>query len=208
MKVNVISFETNKAAGDIVLNEDVFGLAVRPELLQMAVRWRRAKDQAGTHKTKEIGDVSGTTAKPWKQKGTGHARQGSRRSPQFRGGAVIFGPVVRSHAFNLPKKVRKLALKMALSDKLAKGQLAVVDNVAVSTPKTSEVAKKFAQLGWGSVLVIDGNNVNEPFKKAVSNLKQVDVLPQIGANVYDILRHERLILTKEAVKALEERLNG
>ena len=208
MKVSVVSFDTNKAVEDIVLSADIFGQPVRQELLQQVVRWQLAKKQAGTHKTKGISDISGTTAKPWKQKGTGHARQGSRRSPQFRGGAVIFGPVVRSHAFGLPKKVRKLALRMALSAKLAKGELTIVDSIALQSPKTSVLVKKLGSLGWKSALIIDGNTVNDSVKKAVSNIKAVNVLPQIGANVYDILRHEKLVLTKDAVKSLEERLNG
>lgn len=205
MKVKVITLE-NKAAGEIELNKDVFGLAVRQDLLHRAVEWQRAKAQAGTHKTKTISEISGTTKKPFKQKGTGQARQGSLRSPQMRGGATIFGPVVRSHEIGLPKKVRKLALKMALSAKHKEKSLFILEDTDVKKPQTKAIAAAFAKAGWDKPLIIDGVKVNEGFAKAARNIKHVDVLPQIGANVMDILRHKQLVLTKDAVKALEERL--
>jgi len=205
MKLNVITLE-NKQAGDIALNPEIFGLKVRKDILHRVITWQLAKRRAGTHKTKGISDISGTTAKPWKQKGTGRARQGSLRSPQFRGGAVIFGPVVRSHAYDLPKKVRKLGLKMALSSKQAEGKLAVIKDADFAQGKTAALAKSLAALGWESVLFIDGPQVNDAFAKAVSNLKGADVLPQQGANVYDIIKHQQLVLTEAAVKHLEERL--
>ncbi|MCA1939399.1 MAG: 50S ribosomal protein L4 [Caenispirillum bisanense] len=204
MKVDVITLD-NKSAGSVELAEDIFGLDVRGDLLHRVVRWQLAKRQAGTHKTKGISEISGTTKKPYKQKGTGHARQGSLRSPQYRGGATIFGPVVRSHAHDLPKKVRKLGLKTALSAKAKDGKLVVLD-AAADVAKTKELAAKFKALGWSSVLIIDGEQVNEQFSRAARNIVGIDVLPQQGANVYDILRRDTLVLTKAAVEKLEERL--
>ena len=168
----------------------------RPDILARMVNWQLAKRRAGTHDTKEIGEISGGGRKPWNQKGSGRARQGSTRSPQWRKGAVIFGPTPRSHAHDLPKKVRKLALKTALSTKRAEGKLVVVDAAKLAEGKTKELAKRFAKLGWGSVLVIDGPSVDANFARAARNLPQVDVLPQQGANVYDILRRDTLVLTR------------
>lgn len=205
MKIKVVTLE-NKAAGEIELNDSIFGLEVRKDLLHRMVEWQRAKAQAGTHKTKGISEISGTTKKPFKQKGSGNARQGSLRSAQMRGGATIFGPVVRSHAVGLPKKVRALALKHALSSKQKEGKLFVIESAEVKKPQTKEIAATFKKNGWDAPLIIDGATVNEGFAKAARNIKFVDVLPQIGANVYDILRHKQLVLTKDAVKALEERL--
>ena len=205
MKVKVVTLE-NKVAGEVELNKDVFGIEVRQDLLHRAVEYQRAKKQAGTHKTKTISEISGTTKKPWKQKGTGSARAGSLRSPQFRGGATIFGPVVRSHAVGMPKKVRKLALKMALSAKQKEGALFVLESAQVKKPQTKAIAATFKKQGWDKPLIIDGKAVDEGFAKAARNIKHVDVLPQIGANVYDILRHKQLVLTKDAIASLEERL--
>lgn len=205
MKVKVVTLE-NKAAGEIEIADSIFAAPVRKDILHRAVIWQRAKAQAGTHKTKGISEISGTGKKPFKQKGSGNARQGSMRSAQMRGGATIFGPVVRSHAIDLPKKVRKLALKVALSSKQADGTLVVVDSFDIKAPKTKAMVELFAKNGWDAPLFIDGTIVNESFAKAARNIKFVDVLPQQGANVYDILRHKQLILTKDAVKHLEERL--
>ena len=205
MKASVITLD-NAPAGEIELDEQVFGLPVRKDILARMVNWQLAKRRAGTHKTKGISDISGTTKKPYKQKGTGRARQGSLRSPQFRGGAVIFGPVVRSHAHDLPKKVRKLALKTALSAKAADGRLVVLDRAATDGHKTKALAGRLGKLGWGSVLVIDGPVLDENFRRAAANLIGVDLLPQQGANVYDILRRDTLVLTRDAVQHLEARL--
>jgi len=205
MKLAVKSLD-NKAAGDIEVADDIFGLPVRKDILARMVQWQLAKRRAGTHKTKGISDISGTTKKPWKQKGTGRARQGSLRSPQFRGGAVIFGPVVRSHEYGLQKKVRRLALKTALSAKQAEGKLVVLDSAKVKDAKTSALAKSFAKLGLASALIIDGATVDESFARAARNLPGIDVLPQQGANVYDIMRRDTLVLTRDAVQALEARL--
>jgi large subunit ribosomal protein L4 len=205
MKTTIINLD-NAPVGEIELADSVFGIPVRADLLHRMVTYQLAKRQAGTHKTKIISEISGTTKKPYKQKGTGHARQGSLRSPQFRGGAVIFGPVVRSHAHDLPKKVRKLALKTALSAKAAEGKLIVLDQATAETPKTGTLAGRLEALGWGSVLVIAGAKVDTNFALASRNMPFVDVLPQIGANVYDILRRDTLVLTRDAVEALEARL--
>jgi large subunit ribosomal protein L4 len=205
VKLQVFSLE-NKEVGSIELAEEIFGLPVRRDILARMVNWQLAKRRAGTHKTKGVSDISGTTKKPWRQKGTGRARQGSLRSPQFRGGAVIFGPVVRSHEFGLQKKVRRLALKTALSAKQAEGKLVVLDRAAVEAPKTSALAERFRALGWDSVLIIGGAVLDENFARAARNIPKVDVLPQQGANVYDILRRDTLVLTQDAVQALEARL--
>ncbi len=207
MKLKVTDI-SNKAVGEVEIDAvfaDIFGRTVRKDILARVVNWQLAKRRAGTHKTKEIGDISGTTKKPYSQKGTGNARQGSLRSPQFRGGATIFGPVVRSHAHDLPKKVRKLALKNALSAKHKDGKL-VVWGETTANGKTKELAAQFKKLGWNSVLVIDGPEVNEQFAKAARNIPNVDVLPQQGANVYDILRRDTLVLTRGAMEHLVERL--
>lgn len=196
----------NEQVGEIELSEAVFGLPARSDLLSRMVNWQLAKRRQGSHKTKGISEISGTTKKPWNQKGTGRARQGSLRSPQFRGGAVIFGPVVRSHAHDLTKKVRKLALKTALSVKAAEGKLLVLDAARADTHKTKALAEQLSKLGVTSVLVIDGANLDENFVRAAGNLPHVDVLPEQGANVYDILRRDTLVLTRNAVEQLEARL--
>jgi large subunit ribosomal protein L4 len=196
----------NKEVGSIDLAEEVFGLPVRRDILARMVNWQLAKRRAGTHKTKGISDIQGTTKKPWRQKGTGRARQGSLRSPQFRGGAVIFGPVVRSHEFSLQKKVRRLALKTALSAKQAEGKLIVLETAKLAEGKTAALVKRFDKLGWSSVLIIDGPTVDENFARAARNIPGIDVLPQQGANVYDILRRDTLVLTRDAVQHLEARL--
>jgi len=205
MKCQITSLD-NKKVGEIELAEEVFGLPVRKDILARAVNWQLNKRRQGTHKTKGISDIQGTTKKPWRQKGTGSARAGSLRSPQFRGGARIFGPVVRSHATDLPKKVRKLALKTALSSKQADGRLIVIDEVSASKAKTADLVKKLGKLGWQSVLIIGGAVIDENFRRAASNIPNLDVLPQQGANVYDILRRDTLVLTKDAVQHLEARL--
>jgi large subunit ribosomal protein L4 len=205
MKLATTSLD-NKEVGSIDLAEEVFGLPVRRDILARMVNWQLAKRRAGTHKTKGISDVQGTTKKPWRQKGTGRARQGSLRSPQFRGGAVIFGPVVRSHEFSLQKKVRRLALKTALSAKQAEGKLIVLERAKLAEAKTAALVKRFDKLGWSSVLIIDGPTVDENFARAARNIPGIDVLPQQGANVYDILRRDTLVLTRDAVQHLEARL--
>ncbi|MDH3236394.1 MAG: 50S ribosomal protein L4 [Alphaproteobacteria bacterium] len=205
IKLKAIDLD-NKAAGDVSLNDAVFGVDVRKDILARMVDWQLAKRRAGTHKVKTVGEIRGTTAKPWRQKGLGRARAGSLRATQFRGGATVFGPVVRSHAKDLPKKVRKLALKTALSAKASDGKLVILDAATIKQAKTKDLAKKVEKLGWSSVLIIDGSEIDENFARAARNLPGIDVLPQQGANVYDILRRDTLVLTKDAVKALEARL--
>ena len=206
MQVTVKTLD-NKEAGKLKLQDTVFGVEARADILHRVVNWQLAKRQAGTHSTKRIQDVSGTSAKPFKQKGTGRARQGSLRSPQMRGGATMHGPLPRSHEHKLPKKVRTLGLKMALSAKQQSGDLVVVDSLDVKGAKTKDLIKSFDAAGMSSVLVIDGAAVTESFAKAASNIPGVDVLPVQGANVYDILKREKLMLTKEAVTALETRFS-
>ena len=205
MKLTVRNLD-NQEVGDIELSDEVFGVPVRRDILARVVNWQLAKRRAGTHKTKGISDIRGTTKKPYKQKGTGRARQGSLRSPQFRGGAVIFGPVVRSHEFDLQKKVRRLGLKIALSAKQAEGKLIVIDEANIGEAKTKALRARLDALGWESVLIIDGAAVDEGFARAARNLPKVDVLPQLGANVYDIMRRDTLVLTRGAVQSLEARL--
>lgn len=205
MKCKVISLD-NKAAGDIELAEGVFGVRIRKDLLARMVNWQLAKRRAGTHKVKTISEISGTTRKPFKQKGTGRARAGSLRATQYRGGATVFGPVVRDHAHKLQKKVRKLALKSALSAKQADGKLIVLDDATLKTPKTRELVGRFSKLGWGNALIVGGTEIDTNFARAAANIPNVDVLPSQGANVYDILRRDVLVLTREAVENLEARL--
>jgi large subunit ribosomal protein L4 len=205
MRLSVCNLD-NEEIGDIELADEVFGLPIRRDILARVVNWQLAKRRAGTHKTKGISEIRGTTKKPYKQKGTGRARQGSLRSPQFRGGARIFGPVVRSHAFDLQKKVRRLGLKIALSAKQDEGKLVVIDAAHIEEAKTKALRARLAALGWDSVLIIDGSVVEENFARATRTLPRVDVLPQQGANVYDILRRDTLVLTREAVRELEARL--
>jgi len=196
----------NTDAGSVELSDAVFGAKVRADILSRLVHWQLAKRRAGTHKTKGISEIAGTTKKPWRQKGTGRARQGSLRSPQFRGGARIFGPVVRDHGYDLPKQVRKLGLVTALSSKRADGKLVVLDAAKLGSHKTKELALRFGKLGLSSALVIDGPELDQNFARAARNIPGIDVLPQQGANVYDILRRDVLVLTRAAVEHLEARL--
>ena len=205
MKYDVISLDSKKV-GDIELDDAVFGAKVRADILARVVNWQLAKRRTGTHKTKTRSEVRGTGAKPHRQKGTGRARQGTRRAPQMRGGGVVFGPRVRSHATKLPKKVRALALRSALSAKCSEGKLVVLDAAKANTHKTAELVKTLAKLGWTNALVIDGPELDENFLRAARNVAGLDVLPSQGANVYDILRRDTLVLTRAAVERLAERL--
>ena len=196
----------NAEVGEIELNDAIFGVTPRRDILTRVVNYQLAKRRSGNHKAKGISDVSGTTKKPWAQKGSGKARQGSLRSPQFRKGGVIFGPVVRDHAHSLPKKVRQLGLIMALSAKQLDGKLFVIDTATAATPKTAALVKQFGAMGLKSALIIDGSNLDANFALAARNIPLIDVLPEQGANVYDILRRDVLILTRNAVEQLQERL--
>jgi large subunit ribosomal protein L4 len=205
MKCDVVTLE-NKKSGSVDLDESVFGVAVRQDILSRMVNYQLAKRRSGNHKTKTIGEIRGTTAKPWNQKGTGRARAGSLRATQMRGGQTVFGPVVRSHAHSLNKKVRRLALKTALSSKQAEGKLIVLDEAKVTEAKTKSLSAQLSALGLKSALIVSGPEVDTNFAKAAANIPLIDVLPQQGANVYDILRRDTLVLTKDAVTHLVERL--
>ncbi|PTW99499.1 50S ribosomal protein L4 [Pararhodobacter aggregans] len=205
MKLDVIKLDAGKA-GEVDLNDAIFGLEPRADLLHRVVRWQRAKAQAGTHATLGKSDVSYSTKKIYRQKGTGGARHGSKKAPIFRKGGVYKGPTPRSHAFDLPKKVRALGLKHALSAKAAAGKLVILDAADLAEAKTAMLAKAVNDLGWKKVLIIDGASVNENFAAAARNLDGVDILPSMGANVYDILKRETLVITKAGVEALEARL--
>lgn len=197
----------NEEVGEISLNEDIFAVEfIRNDIIKQIIDWQRAKAMSGTHKTKTLSEVSGTTKKPFKQKGTGNARQGSLRSVQMRGGGVIHGPVVRSHTTKLPKKVRKLGLIHALSEKFSEGKLLIIDSLKLETPKTSNLVNILNKFQGKSFFVIDGNEVDVNFSLAAQNIYNTVVVPQIGANVYDIIRHECVLLSQEAVSVLEERL--
>ena len=205
MKLDVITLESGKA-GSIDLSDDIFGLEPRGDILQRVVRWQRAKAQAGTHSVLGKSDVSYSTKKIYRQKGTGGARHGSRKAPIFRKGGVYKGPTPRSHAFDLPKKVRALGLRHALSAKAVAGELVIIENLDLADAKTAAVAKAVRENGWKRVLVIDGAEVNEGFARAARNVEGVDVLPSMGANVYDILKRDTLVITRAGVEALEARL--
>ena len=205
MQWDVVNLES-ETVGTVDLADGVFGLEARPDILARAVTWQLAKRRAGTHSTKTRGEVARTGKKPYRQKGTGRARQGSTKGPHMRGGGIVFGPRPRDHAIDLPKKVRKLALRTALSAKRAAGELVVLDKAELGEAKTRLLASQLSKLGWSKPLVIDAEKPETNFARAARNLVGIDVLPSIGANVYDILRHETLVLTRSAVEKLTERL--
>ena len=204
MQVPVITLD-NGTAGEIELPEVLFAAQPRADIMARVVHWQLAKRRAGTHKVKGMGEVSGTTKKPYRQKGTGNARQGSLRAPQFRTGGVVHGPVVRDHGYSLNKKVRRLGLISALSQKAAEGKLVVLDTASAGEAKTAVLAKQLKALGWTSALVVDAQ-VDEGFGRGIRNLPHMHVMPTIGANVYDIMNHDVLAVTRAGVAALTERL--
>jgi large subunit ribosomal protein L4 len=204
VQIDITSLDGN-SAGSIELDDAIFGLEPREDLIARMVRYQLAKRRAGTHAVKNRADIWRTGKKMYKQKGTGGARHGSARVPQFRGGGRAFGPVVRSHAHDLPKKVRSLALRHALSAKARDGGIVIWANAEVAEPKTKTLLEQFAKLGFNSALIIDGAEPQENFCRAARNIPDVDVLPVQGINVYDILRREKLVLTRAAVDALEAR---
>ena len=204
MELKITTLE-GKESGSVQLTDAIFGLEPRKDIIQRCIQWQLNKRQAGTRKTKGRAEIWRTGKKMYKQKGTGGARHGSARVPQFRGGGRAFGPVVRSHATDLPKKVRILALKHALSARAKDGGLIVVDNVQIKDAKTKALAAQFSALGLMNVLIIDGAQVDAGFAHAARNIPNVDVLPVQGINVYDIVRRQKLVLTKAAVEALEAR---
>jgi large subunit ribosomal protein L4 len=204
MKLDITTLE-GTSSGSVELDEAIFGLEPRADLLARCVRWQLAKRQAGTHAVKNRSEINRTTKKVYKQKGTGGARHGAASAPQFRGGGRAFGPQVRSHAHDLPKKVRALALRHALSSKAKDASIIVVDDVRLSDPKTKVLVERFGKLGLASALIIGGAEIEANFQRAARNIPNIDVLPVQGINVYDILRREKLVLTKAAVDALEAR---
>ena len=204
MKMEVNSLD-NKKIKDIDLDKQIFGVELKEEIIYRMVRYQMAKRRSGNHKTKGISEISGTTKKPFKQKGTGSARQGSKRSPQMRGGAVIFGPQVRSHAHKLPKKIKKLALKMAISKKIKDGKFKIISELKISKPKTNLFRSKLLSLKLESVLFIDGKDIDNNFLLAAKNVPKIDILPVAGINVYDILKRDFLVLSENAVNGIKER---
>jgi large subunit ribosomal protein L4 len=203
MKFDIYNFDA-ETAGSAEVPDEIFGIAPRKDIMARVVHWQLAKRRSGNHKTKGMGEVSGTTRKPFKQKGTGNARQGSLRAPQFRTGGVVHGPVVRDHGYNLNKKVRRLGLLSALSQKAADGKLVILDAVT-ALEKTKDVAARFKKFGWSSALIVDAA-VDQKFLIASRNVHGLDILPVIGANVYDILQHDVLVITKAGIDGLKERL--
>ena len=204
MKIDMIKLDGSKA-GSVDLGEDIFDLDPRADILHRVVRWQRNKAQAGTHKVKTRSEVSYSTKKIYRQKGTGGARHGARSAPIFRKGGIYKGPTPRSHAHDLPKKVRALGLKHALSAKARAGELVIIEDFG-TVSKTSALAKQIKDLGWKRALIIDGTEVNADFVQAARNIDGLDVLPTMGANVYDILKRDTLVITKAGIEALEARL--
>ena len=205
MQVEITTLDRG-SVGNAELPDDIIAVKPRADIMARVVHWQMSKRRSGTHKVKGMAEVSGTTKKPYRQKGTGNARQGSLRAPQFRTGGVVHGPVVRSHGYSLNKKVRRLGLISALSQKAAEGKLIVLD-AASGVAKTADLAKKFKALGWSSALIVD-SAVDQGFLLASRNIHGIDILPTVGANVYDILRHDVLAITTAGVEGLKIRLNG
>lgn len=205
MQVDVINFD-GKSVGKIDLADQIFGVEPRADILHRVVTWQRAKSRAGTHAVKTVSDVAGSGKKAFKQKKTGNARQGEKYNVHMRGGGVVHGPVVRDHAIDLPKKIRSLGLKMALSSKVKEGNLVVIDSEKLSAAKTGAFAKQLKKLNLNSALFVGADSLDENFRKSAANIANVDALPTIGLNVLDILKHDKLVLTADAVKAVEARL--
>ena len=205
MQVDVINFD-GKSVGKVDLADQIFGLDARADILHRVVTWQRAKSRAGTHAVKTVSDVAGSGKKAFKQKKTGNARQGEKYNVHMRGGGVVHGPVVRDHSIDLPKKIRSLGLKMALSSKVKDGNLIVIDSEKLASVKTGAVAKQLKKLNLDSALFVGATDLDENFRKSVANIPNIDALPTIGLNVLDILKHDKLVLTADAVKAVEARL--
>ena len=205
MQIDIINFD-GKAVGKVDLQDSIFGIEPRADILHRVVTWQRAKSRAGTHAVKTVSDVEGSGKKAFKQKKTGNARQGEKYNVHMRGGGVVHGPVVRDHSIDLPKKIRALGLKMALSSKAKEGTLIVIDSEKVAAAKTGALAKSLKKLNVASALFVGAAELDDNFKKSAANIANIDVLPTIGLNVLDILKHEKLVLTADAVKAIEARL--
>jgi len=204
MKAELLSLK-KKVVGEVSLSADIFGLEARVDIIKRVVDWQRAKARSGTHSVKTVGEVSGTTKKPFKQKGTGNARQGNARGVQRRGGGIAHGPQVRSHDIKLQKKVRKLGMRHALSAKLSSGSLYFVDSLDMKKPRTSDLSKSLSCFGDGKFFMITAND-NENLKLSVASLKSANVVPVIGANVYDIINSHHVLISKDALPLLERRL--
>ena len=205
MQIDVINFD-GKSVGKVELADHIFGIDARADILHRVVTWQRAKSRAGTHAVKTVSDVAGSGKKAFKQKKTGNARQGERYNVHMRGGGVVHGPVVRDHAIDLPKKIRALGLKMALSSKAKDGNLIIIDSEKLPAAKTAAFAKQLKKLNLTSALFVGGAQLDENFQKSAANIPNIDALPTIGLNVLDILNHDKLVLTADAVKAVEARL--
>ena len=205
MQLDIINFD-GKKVGSVELADSIFGLEPRADILHRVVTWQRAKSRAGTHAVKTVSDVQGSGKKAFKQTKTGNARQGERYNVHMRGGGVVHGPVVRDHSIDLPKKIRSLGLKMALSSKAKDGSLVIIDSEKLAAAKTNTFAKQLKKLEIASALFVGATELDENFVKSAANIANVDVLPTIGLNVLDILKHEKLVLTADAVKAVEARL--
>ena len=205
MQLDIINFD-GKKVGSVELTDSIFGLEPRADILHRVVTWQRAKSRAGTHAVKTVSDVAGSGKKAFKQKKTGNARQGERYNVHMRGGGVVHGPVVRDHSIDLPKKIRSLGLKMALSSKAQDGSLVIIDSEKLAAAKTNAFAKQLKKLEIASALFVGATELDENFKKSAANIANIDVLPTMGLNVLDILKHEKLVLTADAVKAVEARL--
>lgn len=205
MQIDVINFD-GKSVGKVELADQIFGIDARADILHRVVTWQRAKSRAGTHAVKTVSDVAGSGKKAFKQKKTGNARQGERYNVHMRGGGVAHGPVVRDHAIDLPKKIRALGLKMALSSKAKDGNLIIIDSEKLPAAKTAAFAKQLKKLNLTSALFVGGAQLDENFQKSAANIPNIDALPTIGLNVLDILNHDKLVLTADAVKAVEARL--
>jgi large subunit ribosomal protein L4 len=205
MQLDIINFD-GKKVGSVELTDSIFGVEPRADILHRVVTWQRAKQRAGTHAVKTVSDVAGSGKKAFKQKKTGNARQGERYNVHMRGGGVVHGPVVRDHSIDLPKKIRSLGLKMALSSKAQDGSLVIIDSEKLAAAKTNAFAKQLKKLDIASALFVGATELDENFKKSAANIANIDALPTIGLNVLDILKHEKLVLTADAVKAVEARL--
>ena len=205
MQLDIINFD-GKKVGSVELTDSIFGVEPRADILHRVVTWQRAKQRAGTHAVKTVSDVAGSGKKAFKQKKTGNARQGERYNVHMRGGGVVHGPVVRDHSIDLPKKIRALGLKMALSSKAKDGSLVIIDSEKLAAAKTNAFAKQLKKLEFASALFVGATELDENFKKSAANIANIDVLPTMGLNVLDILKHEKLVLTADAVKAVEARL--
>lgn len=205
MQVEIINLD-GKTVGKVELADSIFGVEPRADILHRVVTWQRANARAGTHAVKTVSDVAGSGKKAFKQKKTGNARQGEKYNVHMRGGGVVHGPVVRDHSIDLPKKIRALGLKMALSSKVKDGALVVIDSEKLSSAKTGSFAKQLQKLNLTSALFVGADKLDENFKKSAANIKNIDALPTIGLNVLDILKHEKLVLTSDSVKSIETRL--